>query len=246
MFDPHAQQIRHLRKFERDGPNVAKLDKAVEMRSRSMWHGQCETRENKKLDKDNKIVYVNNFLTPTERITYIQKAFMYERSPAKEGGEHNKMEFTRNGKPYAFSPFPHKTIQFTEHISELGRKTLTEIQKMEVTEHDLMDSATEIEYGVGMPNGGTINKTNDTDGEWKHIAFLGLGQTRFLRITKDGARGFINIPLHDNALIILSGSDFQKHYYHQVDDLSSEHPLGDSMLIKMRFRKPLLSGTKTI
>jgi hypothetical protein len=107
-----------------------------------------------------------------------------------------------------------------------------------------MDSATEFEYGVDRVNGGNIAKTSDTEGEWKHVGFVGFGQTRFLRITKEGARGFINIPLHDNCLVILSGQNFQRDYCHQIDNLPSSHATGDSVLVKVRFRKPLLSGTR--
>ena len=246
MFDPHAQHIRYSHTFERDGPNVTKLNKAAELAPRKIWFGQCETRENKKLNDDNKIIYLNNFLKPSERIKFIQQSYMAERSPAKEGGNHNKLEFTRNGKPYYFSPYPHKTTSFSENISFMSRKVLEQIGTIESTEHDLMDSATEIEYGIGMVNGGSIEKTADTEGEWKHVGFVAFGQTRYLRITKKGARGFINIPLIDNTLVVLSGINFQKYYNHQVDMLPEDHPTGESFLLKLRYRKPLLSGTKTI
>ena len=128
----------------------------------------------------------------------------------------------------------------------MSRKVLEQIGTIESTEHDLMDSATEIEYGIGMVNGGSIDKTADTEGEWKHVGFIAFGQTRYLRITKKGARGFINIPLIDNTLVILSGINFQKYYNHQVDILPEDHPTGECLLLKLRYRKPLLSGTKTI
>jgi hypothetical protein len=208
--------------------------------------GQCETGESKKLDKDNKIIIVNNFLGCAERIAYIQESCTQEKPPAVFGGSHNRIEYTRNGKPYTFTPNPQKTKPFSNHIETIGRKILEKIKQVDITEHDLMDSATEYEYGVDMASGGSIRKTQDTAGDWQHVAFYGLGQTRYLRITKEGARGFINLPLHDNSLIICSGSTFHKNYYHQVDSLPDENPMGVSLLVKTRFRKPLLSGTKTI
>lgn len=246
MFDPHAQRIRHSRTFQRDGPNVHKINGSTLVAPRPMWRGQCESNDSKKLNDDNMIVIVTNLLSASERTKFIQESYTQERPPAKKGGNHNKIEWTRNGKPYAFDPEPHLTKTFASHIQLIGTKVLEQIRKKGETEHDLMDSATEYEYGVDMAEGGNIEKMNDTEGEWKHVAFYGLGQTRYLRITKKGARGFINIPLHDNFLVICSGTNFQQDYYHQVDTLPSEHPMATSLLVKTRFRKPLLSGTKTI
>jgi len=246
MFDPHSQNIRHCRTFLRDGPHVHKVDQGTLIAPRSIWRGQCESNDSKKLNDDNSILIIQNLLTPSERIELIQESYTQERPPAKKGGNHNKIEWTRNGKPYVFDPEPHLTKSFASHVKKIGTKVLEQISKKGETEHDLMDSATEYEYGVDMAEGGSIEKMNDTEGEWKHIGFYGLGQTRYLRITKKGARGFINIPLHDNFLVICSGKNFQRDYFHQVDNLPPEHPMGTSMLIKTRFRKPLLSGTKTI
>jgi len=246
MFSPHSQQIRHSKLFQRDGPHVHKIDKSCLVAPRKMWPGQCECVQSKKLSNGDKIEIIPNFLSREERISLIQESFAHEKPASNEGGNNNRIEYTRNGKPYAFSPNPHKTIKFPDHCSQLGNKILIEIQKLNETEFTLMDSATEYEYGVDNAEGGFVEKKQDNDGEWGHIAFLGLGQTRYLRITKNNARGFINVPLHDNALVVCSGERFQSNYCHQIDTLPDEHPKAYSLLIKNRFRKPLLSGTKTI
>lgn len=246
MFDPHAQGIRHSKTFERDGPHVTAIDKGSLVAPRKIWKGQCVTGESKKLDNDNKIIVLNNFLTAAERIEFIQESATYEKPPSVVGGSHNRLEYTRNGKPYTFTPNPQKTKSFTSHIEIIGRKILEKIRGTESTEHDLMDSATEYEYGVDMPNGGSVDKMQDNAGDWRHVVFYGLGQTRYLRITKDGARGYINLPLYDNSLVICSGSTFHKKYFHQIDSLPDENPMGTTMLLKTRFRKALLSGSKTI
>ena len=246
MLNSHNQSIRLKKSFNRDGPHVHKIDISKIISSRKMWPGQCESAESKKLDGDNRIYILKDFLNPSERIQYIQESYRHEKSPSVDGGCHNKLEFTRNGKPYTFSPQSHKTLHFKKHIQDISKKILETIKTKESFGLNLMDSATEYEYGVDISNGGSLLSTQDTEGDWNHVAFYALGQTRYLRITKKNARGFINIPLKDNSLVICSGNNFHTNYFHQIDDVTEEIALGTSLLLKTRFRKPLLSGTKTI
>ena len=110
-----------------------------------------------------------------------------------------------------------------------------------------MDCATDYEIGTEFLKGGSVEKTSDTDGDWKHIAFFSNGQTRFLRITKEGAKGFINIPLKDNTLIICSGEQFQEQFKNQIDTIEDENvAIGSTIVTKLRFRRPKLAGTRTI
>jgi len=245
MFCPHTQGIRSSKTFQRNGPHVHKLDKSSALDRRKMWRGQCATNESKKLDKDNFIKIIPNFLSPAERIEYIQESYRIDKIPSR-CGNNIQNEFTRNGKPYSFNPNQHTANYFKKHVIDISKKILDKISINGENLHNLMDSATEFEYGVEMANGGNIIRQNDVDGDWKHVAFYGLGQTRYLRITKENARGFINIPILDNSLVICSGEQFQKNYFHQVDNLPVDHPMGTSILLKTRFRKPRLSGTKVI
>ena len=94
-------------------------------------------------------------------------------------------------------------------------------------------------------SGGNIDATNDVASDWGLVAFYATGQTRFLRVSKKNARGFINVPLVDNSLILFVGDNFQKNYMHQIDNLPDNHPIGSTSVTKFRFRKPLLSGSTT-
>ena len=241
MFCPHGQNIRKSKTFQRDGPFVSMLDKSALLPARTIWRGQCVSNESKRLDIGNKIIIHENFLEPQERISFIQESFRGTVEKCPSNG-HNAIDYTINGKPYSFSPTPKKTAHFKDHILNISKKIL---EKQENEEHTLMDSATEYEYGVEMVCGGKIEKTNDVAAEWGMVALYALGQTRMLRVTKNGARGYINIPLKDNSLVLLSGDNFQKNYYHQIDELPENHPSGACSLLKIRYRKSLLSGTRS-
>ena len=234
MFCPHRQNIRKSKEFQRDGPHVARLNLSKELSPRKIWPGQCISTETKKLDQNNSIIIHNNFLEESERIRFIQESFKHEKQPSVH---HDVLNFTRNGKSYTGREQP--VTHFKDHVLNISQKILN----VHDSEHSLLDYATEYSYGTDIVDGGSLTKTNDP--AFGLVGFFALGQTRFLRLTKESARGYINIPLYDNSLILFTGDNFQKNYLHQIDTLPAEVPSGLSTLLKVRFRKPVLSGTSS-
>jgi len=238
MFDPHKQGIRSRERYERDGPFVSHLNDSRNIHPQKLWKGQAETTVSKDLGDGNHLLIVHNALTPELRVSYLQQAGDTQRV-LNTAGNSMEMNYTRDGSVPSYANINQPTESLPAHILELSEPVSSSISSA-IAGHmyTVLDTCSEIQLGKSLSCGGSIRQQSDYSSQWGCISMLSFGQTRWIRISKNGAQGTMNVSMPDNSLLIMHGPSFQDQYQHQVDELPSEHPVGTHLLLKMRFRKP--------
>ena len=244
MFDPHKQGIRSRERYERDGPFVSLINESKHITPPPLWKGQAETTVSKDLGNGNHLLIIHNILLPDERVSYLQRVGDIQHVDSTIGNS-MEMNFTRDGSVPSYADVNQPTQVLPSHILEVA-ESVSSSTSAAIAGHiyTVLDTCAEIKLGKTMVRGGNICQQSDNLSQWGCISILSFGQTRWMRISKVGAQGTINVSMPDNSLLVMYGLSFQQQYQYQVDELPDGHSIGVNLLLKMRFRKPYSSNNR--
>tara|TARA_B100000787_G_C16198713_1_gene302940 strand:- start:8655 stop:9470 length:816 start_codon:yes stop_codon:yes gene_type:complete len=241
MFNPHKQAIRGRERYERDGPYVTKLNDSTKIQVARLAGGNAETTVAKDLGGGCELLIFRDVLGSEERVQYLQSTSTVERVPDALK-THLHMNYTRDGGVPSYADVNQKTLALPSPWLTLAEKVADDIQTAKPGfGHTVLDTALELEMGPDLRCGGTFVKQSDKCGfssHWGAVALVSFGQTRWLKVTKNGAQGTINIALPDNCAVVLYGTGIHSLYQHEISPLPEGHPVGTHLLSKIRFRRP--------
>jgi len=200
-----------------------------------------------RLDHENNcIIHIaTHVLDAAQLETYLAAAVQVRRKSGKSafGARKPRLEicYSPDGKPYTYSRVAHHTIAYPSHVKTVMKIICAQLAKnyARTAAYTLPSSAVDILYDATFPRGGSIGEhrdDEDPDG-WGMVWIYSLGQTRFLRVRKEGDTQFYNVEMGHNSLTVMLGDTFQKLYTHRVDKLSANEPVGARLSLNVRYKK---------
>lgn len=181
------------------------------------------------LDKTNSILLIDRALPRKTIPKYVRKSSRIERYSPMCNTPGGKKPIPReqvcyreagDGKSYVYSGTKHETTEFPDFVKICIAHFIAKINTyIPDNKYVIPDTATDLIYSDKQERGGSIGAHKDDENpNWGMVFIFSLGQTRYLRIRKEGG-AYINVKLQHNTLAVMHGKTFQQIYTHQIDKL---------------------------